>query len=316
MHCPISPQCSNWAKDDSRTASELEIDLNEFMTRICQRYNGKQGYISMDVVNETVVGGGWHQNKPGTPWECPWFIIGQDSDENETPLFISMAFEIAKAHAPDLKFIFNHHEGPENESSWNLIKSTIAYLRDKGLRVDGIGWQAHVAEGWDTSENLEKLSDLIDWAHSNNLEFHVTEASVWLYNGNSQSELQAQAVTYSAIVNALLEKRSNGVVAWNTWHISDAHGWYNERFPSLFDDQYQAKPAYYAVQAVLEEHKDEETNVIPSLFRHPFPANGFSRIMLPNSMVPPGNIRQWLINGRKTEALLMKKLAQPVIAAH
>jgi len=255
MHCPISPQCSNWAKDDSRTAEELERNMREFAIAVCRRYNGQPGFKYMDVVNETITGGQWHKNKAGFVWECPWFKIGQDTDLHRTPLYIKYAFEIANQYAPDVKLIYNQHETEISTASWNLIKDTIQYLRRRGLRVDGIGWQAHINAGWDTPYNLNKLSELIKWAHSNDLEFHITEASAFI-DDNTDSKLKAQAQTYRNTVAVLLEERRNGRVGWNTWHISDAHGWRKEEYPSLFDERYAPKPAYYAVQAELAEHQD------------------------------------------------------------
>lgn len=250
MHCPIGPQCSEWAKDDGRTAEELETNLRDFFIAVCERYNGTPGFEYMDVVNETVKQGVWHTDKPGTDWECPWYKIGLDTDTNKTPLYIKIAFEIAQQYAPDVKFIYNHHES--NLDSWELIKETIIYLRNNGLRVDGIGWQAHVNNGFATTENLNALRNIIDWSHNNNLEFHITEASVWLKNGCSQAYLVEQAATYRAILEVLLEKRSTGKVAWNIWHIDDGHGWHTEWYPSLFKADYSAKPAYYAIQEALE----------------------------------------------------------------
>lgn len=253
MHCPIGPQCSQWAQDDSRTASELTLVLKKFMQGVCERYNGLPGVVSLDVVNEVLISGNWHKNKPGSGWENPWFIIGQDTDKNKTPLFIKMAFEVANQYGPDLQMIFNHHEGPENRASWNKIKETIIYLRDLGLRVDGIGWQAHVDVGWDTENNINALRELVAWAHENDLEFHVTEASVWMVNGTAEAELQKQGRTYAAILNVLLQNRANGKVGWNIWHIEDNHSWRPELFASVFDSTYTAKPAYYAIQQALEQ---------------------------------------------------------------
>ena len=51
----------------------------------------------------------------------------------------------------------------------------------------------------------------------------------------------------------MLEKRLSGTVGWNIWHIDDGHGWHTENVPSLFDKNYEAKPAYYAIQEALEE---------------------------------------------------------------
>ncbi|MFC1537963.1 endo-1,4-beta-xylanase [Candidatus Latescibacterota bacterium] len=252
MHCPVGPQCSRWAQDDSRTPEELEQLLREYLTEVCKRYNGVPGIEYMDVVNETTNNNEWHTNKPGTDWECPWYIIGQDTDINKTPLFIKMAFEIANEYAPDIKLIFNHHEDMNAEGSWRLIKDTIGYLRAAGLRVDGIGWQAHVDNGWATSENVEKLRALIDWAHSNDLEFHVTEASVWQKDGVTPETLEEQAYTYAKIVEVLIEKRSTGIVGWNTWHVDDGTGWHQEWYGAIFDSTLAAKPAYYAIQSALE----------------------------------------------------------------
>jgi endo-1,4-beta-xylanase len=253
IHGPISPQCSRWAKNDARTPAELDKLAREFATALCQRYNGKPGFIALDVVNETVVRGKWHTDKRGTGWEVPWFRIGQDTDENRTPLYIKMAFEIANQHAPDLKLIYNHQEDMNSTGSWRLIRETITYLRAAGLRVDGIGWQAHVDNGWATPANLDKLRTLIDWAHGHDLEFHVTEASVWIKDGVTPETLALQAQTYSAIVAVLLEKSASGKVAWNTWHIDDPHSWHRRWHGGLFNALYAPKPAYYAIQKALEQ---------------------------------------------------------------
>jgi GH35 family endo-1,4-beta-xylanase len=255
IHGPISPQCSRWAKDDARTGPELEQELRTFLEALCRRYNGKPNFRHMDVVNETVLPDGrWHGPQKGTEkWECPWTAIGFDDDPDRTPTYIRLAFEIATKHAPDLKLVINQHSGPEAAASWEKIKGMVRYLRGKGLRVDGIGWQAHVHTGWN---HTDALRDLIDWAHRNRLDFHVTEASAWLRKGATPEGLKAQAETYRRILAVVLEKRRGGVVTWNTWHISDRSTWKKEWFPSLFDAEYRAKPAYYAIQAELEKRRD------------------------------------------------------------
>ncbi len=279
MHGPIGPQCSGWAQDDSRTPEELDTNMCDFMVAVCQRYNGTPKFDYMDVVNETVVGGSWHTDKPGTGWECPWYKMGLDTAG--VPIYIIKAFEIADTCAPDIKLIYNHHEEPYNTASWNLIKQTVLYLRDLGLRVDGIGWQAHVDYGYETPGRLNSIRALIDWAHANNLEFHVTEASVWVKDGPTQEHFDAQAATYRAILDVLLEKRFTGKVGWNTWHIEDLHGWHAgddppNWYPSLFDTVYAAKPAYYAIQAALEgedgiEDPYEDKTVAFKLYNNPNP---------------------------------------------
>ena len=44
---------------------------------------------------------------------------------------------------------------------WNRVKETILYLRSKGLRVDGIGWQGHLGLSRSTLDFIEKPERLL-----------------------------------------------------------------------------------------------------------------------------------------------------------
>ncbi len=254
VHGPISPQCSRWAKDDARTPAELKANLVEFMTALCKRYDGEKRVKWIDVVNETVSSNGnWFGPKKGTDkWENPWTILGFDeSHPLKPPLYVKLAFEIANTHAPNTKLIINQHAGME-EPMWDKIKAMVGYLRGLGLRVDGIGWQAHVGVGWEkTNDNLVKLRNLIAWAHENKLEFHVTENNVWLKR--TKKDYAAQAETFKAILKTLLEMRDTGVVTWNVWNLSDGDSWRKTKDwrGCLFFDDFSPKPAYYALQDIL-----------------------------------------------------------------
>jgi len=245
IHGPIGPQCSQWTQEDERTPEELEKNLRDFIIALCQRYNGIKGVDYLDVVNETVSTEGlWFGTKPGFGWENPWTKIGYDIDKNRTPLYLKYAFEIATEHAPDMKLIYNQHADFVFNLDWNLIKETVLYFRELGLRVDGIGCQAHFSIGWEkVSGQVKAMEDLIDWAHQNDLEFHITEFSAWMNDGISDEELEKQADTYRAVMEIMVEKSKNGVVGWNTWHIDDGSGWRKHLYPSLFDTNYVAKPA-------------------------------------------------------------------------
>ncbi len=254
LHSPISPQCSKWTKNDSRTAEELSENLKEFMTALCRRYNKYRHIKWMDVVNETVLpDGSWFGPKSGvTKWENPWPRIGYDeSHPLRPPLYIKQAFEISNRYAPNIAQIINQHAGME-EPMWDKIKATVFYLRENGLRVDGIGWQAHIDVGWEkNSLNIRRLKNLIDWAHKNDLSFHITEMNVWLDPENPDYE--AQADTFAAALKTLLEKQHGGQVTWNTWNLSDATAWAQNRDKQgcIFFEDMSAKPAYYAIQKVL-----------------------------------------------------------------
>jgi len=253
LHGPISPQASKWALADDRTPEELRRNLEEYMTEQCKRYNGKKHIRWMDVVNETVDHkGNWFGPRPGVDkWENPWPKIGYDeSHPLKPPLYIKTAFRIASKHAPDIKLIYNQHA--DQPVAWDRIKEVIAYLREQGLRVDGIGWQAHVNLGWEKEQGkLEWLDALISWAHKNRLSFHVTENNVWL---KREKDYEAQAETFGAILRTLLKHRGTGEVSWNVWNFSDGDQYVRTvKFDGcIFAKDYAPKPAYYALQKVLE----------------------------------------------------------------
>lgn len=257
LHAPISPQCSKWVKDDSRTAKELEIMLDEYMTVLCSRYNGKPGVKWLDVVNETIDkhSGEWFGPKPGTEkWENPWTIIGFDETHPlRPPLYIKQAFTIANKLAPDMKLIINQH-GALEKHSWEKMKKLVAYLRENNLRVDGLGWQAHIELGWEKIPgNSEYLAEIIRWCHQNKLEFHITEFNVWL-KGDNAGKLEEQANTFTSVVKTVLDNRGNGIVGVNFWQIRGSETSNKQWDGCLFDEDYTPKPAYSELFKLLERY--------------------------------------------------------------
>lgn len=270
IHGPVSPQCSSWAKDDSRTPEELLQNMEEYMTELCKRYNNEETVVWMDVVNETVLDdGSWHGPREGSDsWENPWTQIGYEKDipseyihlDDSVPTYIIRAFEIAKEHGTNKKLIINQH-GSMNDVLWDKIKDLVLYLRSLGLRVDGIGWQAHMRlQNSDylkwadiNSENFMELAALIDWAHANDLEFHVTENDVFDLDTRTYNEDQ-YATIYTNIVSTVLSKKNSGVVTWNLWSLSDGPHFSNPelRIAGLWEGIFDPRKAYLDIQSLLE----------------------------------------------------------------
>ena len=238
-HSPIGPQCSIWAKQDYRTSLELETNLREFMTVLARDYSSN--FMYLEVVNEAVVNGEWHEAKPGTGWENPWYAIGLDPDG--IPSYIRMAFDVAAENAdPNTKLGWNHHG--LQEESWELILETIIQLKSEGRKIDYVGWQAHVDVGIDLPALIPALKDFIRIIHNLGMDFIITEMDVFIKNGES---LEQQAATYKTIVEAVLECRDTGVVGISFWSVSDKCVWQSQWIPGLFDEFENPKPAYYAV---------------------------------------------------------------------
>lgn len=257
MHAPISPQCSHWVKDDNRTAEELEKMLEEYVKALCEKYNGTSNILWLDVVNETIdkTTGGWFGPKPGTDkWENPWPKIGFDESHTlRPPLYIKQAFTLANQYAPDIIQIINQH-GALEEASWDKMKALVAYLRENNLRVDGLGWQAHIDLGWEKIPgNTERLGEIVRWCHSNDLEFHITEFNVFLRKGN-ELKYDEQAATFEAITKAVLDNSGTSVVGIYFWHIRGNDTSNKDLDGCLWSDDYTAKPAYRKIKDLLRSY--------------------------------------------------------------
>jgi endo-1,4-beta-xylanase len=260
LHGPISPQASKWAKTDRRTAKELEQNLIEFTTAFAKRFNNEPSVVWMDVVNETILANGdWFGPKPGTDkWENPWLKMGLD--ENGYPLYILKAFEIATEHATKVKLVYNQNSGLDNVL-WDKLKKTVLYLRSKGYRVDGIGWQAHLMLGAkrkdfvdNTEETMKKLANLIDWAHANNLAFHITELDYLVktpFKKNTEAELLIQSRVYKAITDVLIEKSKTGEVTLNLWDVGERYKKGTGTFHSIYNEKMNPTPAYNVINNIL-----------------------------------------------------------------
>jgi GH35 family endo-1,4-beta-xylanase len=245
-HCPISPQVSKWTLDDARTGAELSSLITAFLPRMCQDLEANKDVVKwMDVVNETVVPnqtstykvGDWFGPMPGTDsWENPFTIIGSENVTSlKVPLYIEQAFTIAKANAPNIKLLYNHH-GQMDAISWDKVKETVLYLREKGLRVDAIGWQAHIPLGFEKDAvKMKRLNDLIDWCFVNNLEFHITEFDIKMGPFTDHSMYKTREIdisnTYVGVLNAMLGKIGKGAVGINYWSINDR----NDGTAGLYD---------------------------------------------------------------------------------
>ena len=254
VHGPIGPQASTWAKTDSRTNEELIKNYEEFLTELCKKINNENNVKWMDVVNETIdKNANWTIEKAGTGYQNPWTQIGENEDG--IPLYIIRSFEIAKEHAPNISLVFNQHQGMQ-PVMWDKVKETILYLKNKGLRIDGLGWQAHLRDNVILSLNKEQfdyLLSLIDWAHENDLDFHITEIDYRMTGDPpNNSEYERQANGYANIAKALIAKRNNGVVTFNTWGVYDKNEVSDHEYKYIYDSNLNPKKAVDLLKSSLK----------------------------------------------------------------
>lgn len=257
LHAPISPQCSKWVKSDERTGEELAVMLDEYLTALCMKYNTVPRIRWLDVVNETIdkKDGDWFGPRPGTDkWENPWPKMGfDDNHELKPPIYIKKAFEIANRYATNMKLIINQH-GALEPFVWEKMKALVGYLRDNNLKVDGLGWQAHIDLGWEkVPDNMERLAEIVQWCHANGLEFHITEFNVWLKEDHA-GKWEEQAKTFASISKVLLDHSRTGKVGINFWQIRASETPNQQWDGCIFDEEWEAKPAYDSLYSLIERY--------------------------------------------------------------
>ena len=103
--------------------------------------------------------------------------------------------------------------------------------------------------------DLDYLSNLIDWCHSNGMGFHVTELNYWLRDEdpNSVDVLNRQSISYMNIVNTLIAKRKSGIITLNHWGLVNKKGPGN--FPknilTIYDKDLNPTKAFYSIKYSL-----------------------------------------------------------------
>jgi len=290
-HGPISPQTNNWSKEDNRTPEELDGLLTRFMTNLSKDLEKNKDVVKwMDVVNESFTGSNqkgigynktetedivlyktydWFGPRQGVKkWENPWTAMGFDTVQIDgqtldMPKHIVKAFSIANKYAPGVKLIWNDHGKVINPKLYDKLKLSVKYMRSIGLRVDGIGWQAHVDMGWENDpENIKNLENVIDWCYANKLEFHITELDVTISNKPDAEGLvktrNEQADTFVAVLETMLKKVGKGAAGLNVWTMYDHNSATGTQFAGLFDKDGKENLAYFKVKELLIKYGNKK----------------------------------------------------------
>jgi endo-1,4-beta-xylanase len=192
---------------------------------------------SWDVVNEAF-------NEDGTLRNNIWL-------QNLGSGYIEKAFRYAHEAAPDVLLFYNDYNLELNPAKLKSVLSLLNSIRNRGVRVDGIGLQMHISIDYpDQSQITAALSEI----SGNDYLVHLSELDISVNPQNkeitfNQSLLQRQADVLANIVlvyNQLPQKYRYGITFWG---ITDRYTWIRSEFnrmdyPLLFDDNYNPKPCF------------------------------------------------------------------------
>ncbi|MDR3458790.1 MAG: endo-1,4-beta-xylanase [Verrucomicrobiae bacterium] len=238
----------SWLTNGGYATNQIRNYLFHHIDTVAGRYRGST--FCWDVVNEAFNSSGqirttnfWYDN-PG---------IGDFNPANST-LYIEDAFRRASAANPDARLIYNDYSTETTNAKSDAIYAMAQDFLGRGVPLNGIGFQMHVGEG-----GFNYSSMLANFERFNNLglDLQITEMSVPIPETNGVAlpvDLAAQAEVYWNVMSVALSQPHFSV--FQTWGFTDASdNGYTGGFP--FDQNYQKKPAYWALWNALANQAEK-----------------------------------------------------------
>ena len=230
-------------------------NITDHITAVAGRYQGKiRGW---DVVNEAIIDDGSYRDNDF------YKISGQE--------YIFKSFEIANRIDPEAELYYNDFSMYKTEKC-NAAVRLANKIRGRGLRIDGIGLQAHWGLDYPSIDEIEKSILTI---HEAGYRVHFTELDIdvlpnlWEIEGadlsdnfKSNDQLNPYKSSLPDSISNLLSNRyseifklfskhSDKIDRVTFWGLSDGHSWKNDwpakgrtNYPLLFDRENNPKQAY------------------------------------------------------------------------
>ncbi len=215
--------------------------LEKHIRAVVSHYKGE--VYAWDVVNEAV-----DPEQPDGFRRSPWLeIIG--------PEYIETAFRIAHEASPGAKLYINEYD-TTNQAKRAFLLKLVRDLKRRGVPIDGVGHQMHNRVDYPSTaaitETLEMFSELGVGNQITELDISVYRNSTDSYPAVPEGVIFEQGYRYRELFQTL--RRLKGKVSSVTfWGFADDHTWLKSfpivrrDLPLLFDEQLQAKPAYWGI---------------------------------------------------------------------
>ncbi len=218
----------------------LENYIKNVMDAIATQYPDLNVY-AWDVVNEAASDSGTirpagsnHESSGSSAWVQ---VYGDQS-------YIKKAFEWAREYAPaGCKLFYNdYNEYAENKMNY-ICTDILQELVDAKL-IDGMGMQSHISM---SNPSIAQYENAIRTYADLGLEIQITELDINI-KSNTDEDMLTLAERYRQVFEMYKKVKDDGVnlSAVVLWGITDSTSWIGG-YPLLFDKNYNAKDAFYAV---------------------------------------------------------------------
>ena len=213
---------------------------------------------------------GWEDDASG--------LKGTDKINLKHPVFVGKAFQYCREHTNALLElrdygIENDKPGDRYYTKYKAFYQLIKHLKATNRPVDVVGIQAHMIIGKAlavaTADNIkgdvpavgyDGLKKAIKKYKEAGVDVYFTELDIVAEMPNGQLQPWTKALAeqqykdYYNVVKTALESGVKTISLWGLRDNNDAN-WRYGQGPLLFDENFNRKPAYYAVQKALFEFK-------------------------------------------------------------
>jgi endo-1,4-beta-xylanase len=243
--------------------------MRQHIQAVAGRYAGK--VQAWDVVNEII-------GEDGKYRQTNWVTTVGSGDE-----VVKNAFRFAAQYAPNTELYYNEFNEWRPEKRDGIVRM-VKMLQAEGIRIDGIGMQAHWGLNYPKAEHIEAAIDAfaalgvkvmiseldidvlpfskegqVIGAALRDPQFQLPEFEAYLdpYKNGLPDDVQMQLTKrYEEIFKIFYNKRDK-IDRVTFWGVHDGNSWKNgspvpgrTNYPMLFDRQRAPKPALNAVLAI------------------------------------------------------------------
>jgi endo-1,4-beta-xylanase len=259
-----------WLLKGNFKEPELMEILENHISTLVGRYKGKIQEYS--VVNEIL----------GNPWEKGNAFWYDHLDKNLD--WVKKCFQWANQADPNATLLLNDfgiefpgfylYEKGRDDFDFNLIRD----IKDSGIPIHGVAFQMHL-NAFKNFYPETNISSLMDGLYKNiekyqnlGVDVYVTEFDLVLAGLNQltiDEKYDLQAKVYGSVLDTCL---SAGVKSFTLFNLIDRLSWLDEQGgenppysgkdadPCAWDDNYQPKPAYYAMMDVMKKHYQQRNS--------------------------------------------------------
>ena len=231
--------------------------MAEHFTAPDSKYHGL--FYAWDVVNEAVSDAGPRYRNAGE--NSSWWAVYESKE------YIINAFRFANKYMdPEIDLYYNDYNEYNPTKRQGIVKLLQDVKAAKGTRIDGMGMQGHYQTSGnpsmkDFADSARAFAEVVDKIQITELDMSATE----FYDGTEatrESEFTTQGYRYKELFQTVksLTNENINIVGITVWGVVDKNSWLQtannvggasdgkrKQCPLLFDDNYQIKPAFWAL---------------------------------------------------------------------